>query len=165
MKSRTHPELTPARHAVLDDIDSVGATLDGRWAEIDAFCAQMPQTLAHCDLVEKNIRITADRRGGLSVFVYDWDTAGLGCPAPDLAMFHYNRHDDDVMAYLEPARQSWGYLDPRDMKRMAHIGAVFRHIAALHWACKSLRLDRLERALKHIPTYTAGLRELASELD
>jgi aminoglycoside phosphotransferase (APT) family kinase protein len=164
LQSREHPELTPAGHVALDDIERIGTNLEERWSELDDFCGRIPLTLVHGDFVKKNVRVSAGDRGRLSVFVYDWEMAGLGSPAADLAMFHCDGHDDGITRYFEVVRERWPTIDYNHVSRMAHVGAIFRYVAALNWACKSLRHARLEGALKHIPNYTAHLHELTSKL-
>ena len=93
---------------VLGDLLAMLDLLESRWPEVAAFCDTLPRTLVHGDLVPKNMRILRDGRNiGLAVF--DWETAGLGVQAPDLAQL------------LEPQR-SW-YARRKPLKRIDRFSA------------------------------------------
>src|SRR5437763_6383823 len=55
-----------------------------RWQAIETLCGRMPSTLVHGDFRPKNTR-TRSTEAGLSLLPLDWETAGWGSPAKDLA--------------------------------------------------------------------------------
>ena len=142
---------------VLEDLLAMLGMLESRWREVATFCDTLPRTLVHGDLVPKNMRVLRDGRNiGLAVF--DWETAGLGVQAPDLAQL------------LEPQR-SW-YASRRPLKRIdrfsanpcldtygsvlagsaleldtetiaqsAAVGNVFRCLAGIDWTCSQATAD------------------------
>ncbi len=74
----------PTAPGVLADLLYKLDVLESHWAELSAFCDTLPDTVVHGDLVPKNLRILGDGDSpGLAIF--DWETAGLGVQAPDLA--------------------------------------------------------------------------------
>ena len=100
---------------VLEDLLSKLDMLESRWREVAAFCDTLPRTLVHGDLVPKNMRILRDGRSiGLAVF--DWETAGLGVQAPDLAQL------------LEPQRSWYARRKPIEADRSFLREPLPRHL-------------------------------------
>src|SRR5207247_194188 len=58
--------------------------LEARWSQVESFCDRMPGTLVHGDFVGKNMNIRTST-DGLALMVFDWETAGWGTPAADVA--------------------------------------------------------------------------------
>ncbi len=111
--------------------------LETLWPSIERFCERMPRTLVHCDLVSKNVRIRAEETGK-SFLVMDWETAGWGIPAADLAQFplersHYIALSPDLQAYWTVVHPRWPNISLPDLRRLAELGNAFRLIVALAW--------------------------------
>lgn len=134
---------------VLEDLLSLLDAIESRWPEVVSFCDTLPPTLVHGDLVPKNMRILRDGdRLGLAVF--DWETAGLGVQAPDLAQllepqrtWYARRHPpkridrfsanpclDTYRSELERAAGRW---DAETVGHAAAVGNLFRCLAGIDW--------------------------------
>jgi ATP-binding cassette, subfamily B, bacterial len=125
--------------------------LEARWPELAAFCDTLPQTVVHGDFVPKNLRIVRNGRvPGLAIF--DWETAGLGTQAPDLAQllgperaklargerprrldrFSANPCLDTYRAVLAASPAA---PDAETVEHAAAVGNLFRCLAGLDWTC------------------------------
>src|SRR5207244_11271110 len=95
---------------------------------------------AHGDLARRNtrFRVNADNRG---LVVFDWEMAGRGVPAPDLASSLIRKYPACLATYFSSIRQAWPTLNFEDILRMADVGRILRIIAALDWASLSLSFD------------------------
>jgi aminoglycoside phosphotransferase (APT) family kinase protein len=120
----------------------------------------MPQTLVHNDFKIKNVRVRFGS-AGLELLPFDWEVAGWGVPAADLAQFSGNVLSPNLEVYASLVRQVWPHLDLHDIRQMAHLGLVFRCLAAIRWEACSLAGDCVERAIRNMQIYQAGLSELA----
>jgi Ser/Thr protein kinase RdoA (MazF antagonist) len=123
--------------------------LESHWAELGAFCATLPDTVVHGDLVPKNLRIMGEGDSpGLAIF--DWETAGLGVQAPDLAQLlepERSRSGRDskrldrfsanpcLDTYRSALAGSAIELDTETVAQSAAVGNVFRCLAGLDWTC------------------------------
>jgi ATP-binding cassette subfamily B protein len=142
---------------VLEDLLTKLDLLESRWEEIAAFCDTLPQTVVHGDFVPKNLRIMRNRLGiGLAIF--DWETAGLGTQAPDLAQllepelsalarkeqpkrldrFSANPCLDTYRSVL--AASSIG-PDVETVEQLAAVGNVLRCLAGLDWTCSQMTAE------------------------
>lgn len=111
--------------------------LEAMWPAIERWCERLPRTLVHGDLVSKNVRVRAEPRGR-SLVVMDWETAGWGIPAVDLAQFPLERSryislSLDLDAYWAVVRPWWPSIGLPDLRRLAELGKAFRLIVALVW--------------------------------
>lgn len=115
--------------------------LEKRWGTVEAWCDDMPRTLIHGDFVAKNCRVREDETGQLELVVFDWETAGWGLPAVDLATNVFCRGGGvglDRAIYAEAMRDVWPALGQLELERAARIGDAHRVVAAIQWACESL---------------------------
>lgn len=151
-------DLAPEQLAALEEMNRVAELVGSRWRELELFCDRMPQTLVHGDFIDKNVKVGPERDGELPLFVFDWETAGLGCPAVDLATSNWGAHDDGLGEYFAIARQQWPDLVESDLRSMLEVGRVFRNIASIRWSCESLRFSRMERPFARISSCVEGLR-------
>jgi phosphotransferase family enzyme len=162
-ETRAHPALTHACHATLDEMNRVTEVVERRWSELNLFCGRMPMTLVHGDFIDKNVKVGVDDGGVLPLFVFDWEQAGIGCPAIDLATSNWGAHDDGIREYLRGAREHWRGLTEKDVRRMLRVGQIFRCVASIRWACGSLRFGDLERRLERMSYYLVDLDAIASQ--
>jgi energy-coupling factor transporter ATP-binding protein EcfA2 len=145
---RQHAEADGA--LVMEDLLSNLEVIESCWGELTAFCNALPQTLVHGDLVPKNLRIM--RRGpGIGLAVFDWEMAGFGAQAPDLAQLlepersaaarrQRSKRFDRFSANpcLETYRSmltSVTELEPETVELSAAVGSLFRCLAGLDWTC------------------------------
>jgi aminoglycoside phosphotransferase (APT) family kinase protein len=133
-----NPALTGADVSVLEDLIARCDCLEGRWGDVKRFCQKMPRTLTHGDLAVKNVRVRTGAGEEMDLFPLDWETAGWGVPAVDLAQFTLNSLSPDLPAYGAIVQRSWPNLNIQDLRQLAHLGTVFRLLAALDWAASTL---------------------------
>ena len=127
--------LSAEDKAMLKSVLATCGLVEARWSEVIELCRGLPPTLVHGDFVPKNIRV----RGGpdsVDVLPLDWEMAGWGVPAADLA------ECPDLDAYVSVARTSWPLLDATEINRTAHAGNLFRLLAAMHWSSCRLPLGK-----------------------
>jgi aminoglycoside phosphotransferase (APT) family kinase protein len=145
------PQEDPDAERVLEDLLSKLDALESRWDDLDAFCSSLPQTFVHGDFVSRNLRITgAGRETGLAIF--DWETAGLGVQAPDLAQlvepersaiegttrskrFYRFSANPCLDTYRSLLTGSAAALDAETVETSAAVGNLFRCIAGIDWTC------------------------------
>jgi Ser/Thr protein kinase RdoA (MazF antagonist) len=107
--------------------------LESCWNEIEECCTAMPRTLVHADLVIKNLRVR-NGTAGSELLIFDWELAGWGVPATDLAQFVGRTASPDLAVYRSVLRQDFGDLDERDIQRLADCGRLLRLVDELYWA-------------------------------
>jgi hypothetical protein len=140
----------PALHSqdleVLDSILLQGRLLESRWMRVVELCRRYPRTLVHCDFAHKNLRVRSNP-SGINLVAFDWEMAGCGIPAPDIAEWSGrgvprritgSLPDSELVDYWEVVRESWSYLDFPAMKELAELGAVFRLLLAISWESESI---------------------------
>jgi len=139
------------------DVSGLGELLadcelvEQRWSELERACAATPATLVHGDYLPKNVRIR-DQADGSAILPIDWETAGWGCPAADLAHV-------DVDLYAAAVAPHWAGVTPTNLRLLASIGRAFRWIAAIDWESEAKSFEHTERALMRLAVYRAGLAE------
>src|SRR3990172_6727851 len=76
----------------------------------------------------------------------DWETAGWGVPAADLAPCSGvpPAPQMDMTLYGSMVRECWPSLDTQAIQRLATVGRLFRRLAAIHWASVSLAYEYVE---------------------
>jgi hypothetical protein len=132
---------------VINTILSQGQFLESRWDRIEEVCDRVPRSLVHGDFAEYNLRVRASSKGA-NLLAFDWEMAGHGVPAPDIAEASgrgvpRRRSDGDVsdpelVVYWSVVREAWPYLDLTALSVLAELGAVFRSLAAISWESESI---------------------------
>jgi hypothetical protein len=120
--------LSPDDLVVLESIVSQCNVVEASWSKVERFCDRMPQTLVHSDFRPANIRVR-NGRTGMALLPFDWEGAGQGIPAADLAQLEQT----DLAIYWSVVRRSWPYLGVQDIQQMANLGGIFRGLAAISW--------------------------------
>jgi aminoglycoside/choline kinase family phosphotransferase len=146
--------------AMLTDLGGQCEIVEGYWDQVEQFCAGMPRTLVHGDFSNKNVRVRAVE-GETTLLVYDWESAGLGVPAVDLAHSplaapHFAAQAD-LTAYWEAVREYWPRIDLHTIEQWANLGTLFRCLAALNWDVRSLRRGWAQTLLERAGFYHAVL--------
>ncbi len=135
--------------------------IEARWAEIDAACAALPPVLVHGDVKRKNLR-PWNRRGREELLALDWELAGWGSPVPELERLSADRTGGEAAAiariYLEHA--GWTRVGPREVERLAWIGAVVRLAACIDWAGMELGGGNEGKAMRQLRHYDERLAVL-----
>jgi ATP-binding cassette subfamily B protein len=126
--------------------------LDSRWGEVEAFCETLPRTFVHGDLSRSNLRVRAGA-AGTDLVAFDWEKAGWGVPAPDLARLgprnrlpaaRFRESGEFPGFCLDPDLETYGaalgdgsaHLDGETVELMATVGSLFRSIATVDWTSR-----------------------------
>jgi hypothetical protein len=160
LNNLNNPALTPGDVALLETIVAQCDVLEAHWSQVEQYCVGAPPTLVHGDFQPKNIHIRAGQAGD-DLFALDWETAGWGVPAADLAPSRGLPATDqvNVAAYLSVVRECWPGVDIQAVKQLVHVGRIFRRLAAINWASVSLPYEWLEKPITSMRIYHAELAE------
>jgi len=163
------PSLSGAQASVLRGLAALLNEVRASWSRLERTCSELPPTLVHGDLVRKNLRIRA-LPGGVGAIAFDWENAGWGPPALDLAQSTTSERFAANVC-LDAYRFAHGSTLAREaVERQATAGTVLRFLAAIRWASLSLgppwreggdaRPDFVAKRPKTLPrleAYLAGL--------
>jgi ATP-binding cassette, subfamily B, bacterial len=162
-----NPALSADDLAFLETVLSRLDQLEEQWDRLAAACAGMPQTLVHGDFSGKNVRVQAAEDHGIAVF--DWEDAGWGVPAADLAQLVLPSSrisaSPDIATYWALVREHWPDHDRSDLERIAYCGSVFRSLAALQWDCHHLAHDWAQWFLASMRLYDAEIAHALDRID
>jgi hypothetical protein len=106
--------------------------LERRWDAIERICSRVPRTLVHGDFAAQNARVRSGPTGE-SLIVLDWEEAGWGVPAIDLAQFVGTSLSPDLRTYYAAVQFSWPHLALADFEKLTAVGRIFRLISSLDW--------------------------------
>lgn len=134
--------------------------LERNWHLVEERCDGLPWTLVHCDLQPKNI-LTRHTPSGIAFLPLDWEDAGWGAPASDLA-------EIDAASYWSTARRTWAGIELRRVEEQVRCGALFKILLAIGWEMVRLAAGSEERATRRLriyaPRLTASTRALGLEV-
>ncbi len=128
-----NPALTADDAATLGRLASDLDRLESAWAALACACTGLPATLVHGDLQRKNLYVRNDA-GQTALYAIDWETAGWGVPAADLARI-------DLPTYWSVVRSVWPDVRLEDARRRGAVGRIFVALAAIRWASPQLVYD------------------------
>jgi len=156
----SHPALSAGDLALLEAIISQCDFLESRWDEIENECEGIPSTLVHGDFQPKNIHVRTGQ-AGMSLFPVDWEMAGWGIPAADLAPAAGLAlvPQVDIITYWTIVHECWPGLNIQAIQRLVKLGEVFRQLAAISWASLDLAYEWVETALHNMRVYQAELSQ------
>jgi len=120
----------------------------------------MPHTLVHGDFVPKNVRVR-NRYGRLQLLVFDWETAGIGPPAADIALLPGG--DEFLHRYFDVVSEVWPCLDWADILRLRRIGHLFRLLHSVLWESCKFNHSWIVRPMRHMTGYERSLQQLIRE--
>ncbi len=125
LRNLSNPALTAEHLALLETIVSQCDVLESRWSQVEQWCDDVPPTLVHGDFRPKNVHVRADPSGP-ALFALDWETAGWGVPAADLAPARglLPAPQVDITLYWSTVRECWPGLDIQTVHRLATVGGV-----------------------------------------
>lgn len=153
-----NPALDREQRRQLRRIISKCEFVEHEWRRIEQFCRGMPETLVHGDFVGKNVRVRSGSTG-IEILPFDWEHAGRGIPAVDLAQAAFSSTtflaNPDLDAYW--ATVQWTRLGFEAVQRLAVYGTIFRCLAALHWESLRLAYEWVEWPVKNMTLYEAEL--------
>jgi hypothetical protein len=156
----SNPAVTGSDVDLLWSVIALCDDLESHWNQLEACLEGVPATLVHGDFRPKNVHLrTVDSNAG--VFVLDWETAGWGPPAVDLAPArgpHSARHID-IKTYISIAQESWANLDSQMIGRPVAAGTIFRRLAAMDWASGNLGYDDVSLPVSRLRVYRSEVLE------
>jgi hypothetical protein len=155
-----NPALAEADLSVLRTMISQLDVLESHWDELLDRCRDLPRTLVHGDFVAKNVRVRTGRGDDPAFLVFDWEIAGWGVPATDLAQFTGRIVSVDLEAYRSALEQGGTSLDMQTVKGLAECGRIFRLLDDINWACACLAGDSylfLEKPVSLLRSYGARM--------
>ncbi len=147
--------------SLLRTLDSQCEIVSTHWEELEDRCSGFPPALVHGDFVVKNVRVRSTPPGA-ALLVFDWEVAGWGVPATDLAQSVGGTVSPDLAIYRETMTNYGFPLEARLVERVAECGRFFRLIDCMLWACKWGRDDSyiyLSKPLTTLRCYATRLRE------
>jgi hypothetical protein len=156
-----NPALDPDEVVLLRSVVVLCDTVERRWHELEEICAAAPSTLVHGDFRPKNVFVR-DADEPPRLLPIDWETAGWGAPAADLApRRHQYAPQVDLESYCRIVMERWPSFDMRLARRLMWVGLIFRRLAAVEWAALSLvypRADMLSKTVTLLRFYGEQLR-------
>jgi len=159
--------LTPDDVTLLEGIQAHLHDVAAHWNRLEAACEGAPKTLVHGDFNGKNLRLRADN-GHTRVFVFDWEVAGWGVPAADLAQqalpFGRLSANPDIPTYWSTVRERWPNASAEAMNRLAYCGTAFRALSGLYWAVPSLANDWAHGCAGDLQVYVTELDDALERL-
>jgi hypothetical protein len=158
-----HPAFHDGDRAMARRLLSQLDAIEGGWASVERACRESPSTLVHGDLVPKNLRLHVED-GKVAILLFDWETAGWGVPAADLARLAEQPDDATTHAYVTSVGATWPQMDPARVQLLARIGHVFRLLASVRWAAQGLDHAWIERSRWKLTKYEPDLRGAVAAL-
>jgi ATP-binding cassette subfamily B protein len=156
-----NPVLSPDDVSFIEGIQARLDDLAVHWHWVEELCDGVPKTLVHGDFNGKNMRLRS-ANGDTSVVVFDWEHAGWGVPAVDLAQLTVPARrlsaNPDLPTYWSTAREQWPQVSLETLRRLAYCGTVFRTLSALSWDAQNLSNDWAH-------AFVGGMQLYATELD
>jgi ATP-binding cassette subfamily B protein len=153
-----NPVLSADDVEFLENVLSGLIDLESRWSDIEKLCTGVPATLVHGDFNGKNLRLRR-ANGRTTVLVFDWEDAGWGVPAVDLAQqvgpSSNLSANPDVPTYWSTVRERWPDAPAATLERLAYCGTIFRALAALYWQVADLETEWASMFVDNIRIYEA----------
>ena len=132
--------------------------IESEWGRLEQFCRPVPTTLVHGDFVGKNVRLRSGTTS-FEILPFDWEHAGIGVPAVDLAQARYPSTiflaNPDLSEYW--ITTEWTELGYEGVLQLARYGTIFRCLAALHWESHRLASEWVEWPVNNMALYEAEL--------
>ena len=156
-----NPVLWPDDVSFIHEIQARLDDLEAHWNLFEEICEGMPQTLVHGDFNGKNMR-QRSVNGDNTIVVFDWEHAGWGVPAVDLAQLTAPSRrlaaNPDIPTYWSIVQARWPGASQEACWRLAHCGTVFRMLTSLSWDTQHLAYDWAH-------AFVGGMQSYAAELD
>jgi hypothetical protein len=127
------------------------------WTGIEDACDGFPRTLVHGDVAEKHMRVHRTTAGS-ALLLFDWETAGWGVPAVDLAQLEVGRlWGVQIHRYHAAVRRHWPRADFGRIGRLASAGSVFRLLALLCWESSRISDEPSQKTMSRMAVYHAEM--------
>ena len=164
-----NPVLLPEDVAFLEGLLARLDDLAARWPLVENVCRGVPPTLVHGDFNGRNMRLRSGPDDA-TITVFDWEDAGWGVPAVDLAQqltvsSGQLSANPDIPTYWSAGRERWPDLSSEACWRLAYCGTVFRTLSAMSWISDDLANDWAHACLPDMRLYAAELESAMERLD
>jgi len=168
-RHQDNPVLSPEDVAFVQGLVARLDDLAARWHLVEDVCRGVPPTLVHGDFNGRNIRLRSERADA-AITVFDWEDAGWGVPAVDLAQqltvpSGQLAANPDIPSYWSAGREQWPELSSEACWRLAYCGTVFRTLSAMSWIADDLANDWAHACLRDMRLYAAELDGALERLD
>jgi thiamine kinase-like enzyme len=127
-----NPVLSADEAALLRTVVVHFDVIEAQWEELEKFFEGQPRRLVHGDFVIKNLRLRSSATDS-ALLVYDWEMAGWGVPATDLAQSLGRCASPDLEAYCSVLRQDDPQIEVDDVRRLADYGYMLRLVDKIFW--------------------------------
>jgi len=158
-----NPVLGPEDRAVLQTLLRQYDAVESRWQEVVRSSERLPNTVVHGDFVGKNVRLV-DREGLERMIALDWELAGWGPPATDLAQFALHDEGADLQTYRDTVSDRWTDICLEDVQRSATVGLIFRLVASVSWASEWLAYEWVRRPMMHLHLHRGSLAKAMTQM-
>jgi len=150
--------LPPEDVATLQSIAAQYDFLEAHWRELSEPCELGPCGLVHGDLVIKNLRVR-EEGSSPALLVFDWENAGWGVPATDLAQVGDRAVTPDLAVYADTLNLRSALSS---LRRVGDCGRIFRLLDSVRWAALMLvyqPYDWLSTPASYLKVYESRLSE------
>jgi len=106
--------------------------METRWGELQRFFEAWPGAVVHDDFVIKNLRLRSGTTSA-ELLVFDWEMAGWGVPAVDLAQSLGKTASPDLETYGAARRRYDPHLTSDSLVRLAAYGNLLRLVDQIYW--------------------------------
>ena len=158
-----NPELPAHEVDLLRGVVAWCEKVEAHWSEVEEFLRALPRRLVHGDFVIKNLRLR-DGENGPVLLVYDFEMAGWGVPATDLAQFVGKCVSPSLEVYRAALASDDAPLDERDLQRLANFGNVLRLVDKIYWEALTRQGETYEFLLKPLAVLRMYEPQLAAAL-
>jgi hypothetical protein len=134
--------------------------LEAGWNRVREFCDRIPDTLVHGSFVGRNMRVRPTS-SGFSLVVFDYDNAGWGIPARDVAKLAAPDIDAGIGDYSLAVQDAWPFLDLQMTRRLSRVGQLFLQIEHIWRELQGGWRDR--KTSRNMKVYSAWLERLTRE--
>ena len=161
--SLDNPNLAPADRGALREIVTTCERIACGWDAVEALCRDLPRTLVHGDLVERNLRLRTTE-GQTAILAFDWEYSGVGVPSADVVQLTADAGPEDLNRYRRAFGAQAADLADDAVGALTLTGEGFRLIASLAWAIPHLRHTWPEKGMERIRCYQRPLEAWGESL-
>jgi ATP-binding cassette, subfamily B, bacterial len=158
-----NPALGADDKGTLEALVATCELIKSSWGNVEALCSDLPCTLVHGDLVERNLRLRRDDAGP-AVVAFDWECSGIGVPAIDVYTLAVEATREDLSSYRKTISEYARSIGEDELRALVLVGNGFRLLASVDWVTPHLCFPWPERATTTLRGYEQPLREWGERL-
>jgi hypothetical protein len=152
-----NPALESSEVDVLERAIRQCERLASAWRDVSALLQALPRTFVHGGFYRKNLRIKT-KSGARALFPFDWESAGWGSPAIDLAYV-------DPRLYLEVVKSEWPGVDLAMLEAQVGVGRILWSLKAVPGEGRALRSSWPTRAVAKVGIYGGEMARATARLE